>query len=92
MADGESAQYNCGTGHGHSVKQVVEEVERISRRKAAVEYGPRRQGDAPELVADARLIREKLGWEPRYSSLETVVGTAWRWATEGRVKLVGAGR
>jgi UDP-glucose-4-epimerase GalE len=92
LAGGESAQYNCGTGHGHSVKRVVEEVERIAGRKAAVEYGPRRQGDAPELVADARLIREKLGWEPRYSSLETVVGTAWRWAKEGRAKLVGAGK
>jgi len=91
LAGSANAQYNCGTGNGHSVKRVVEEVERVSGRKAAVEYVTRRQGDAPALVADARLIREELGWEPRYSSLETIVGTAWKWATEGRVTVVGDG-
>jgi UDP-glucose-4-epimerase GalE len=92
LAGGGSAQYNCGTGNGHSVKRVVEEVERVSGRKAVVEYAPRRQGDAPALVADARLIGEKLGWTPRYSSLETIVGTAWKWATEGRAKVAEAGK
>jgi UDP-arabinose 4-epimerase len=78
---GLSARFNCGTGIGHSVKQVVETVERISGRTVPVEYAPRRQGDAPILVADARRIHEKLGWAPRFSSLETIVSTAWQWAT-----------
>jgi UDP-arabinose 4-epimerase len=79
LGGGASARFNCGTGTGHSVKQVVETVERISGRTVPVEYAPRRPGDAPALVADARSIRQALGWEPRYSSLETIAATAWRW-------------
>lgn len=76
---GASAQYNCGTGCGHSVRQVVEMVERSSGCKVAVEWAPRRRGDAPALVADPTRIRHELGWEPGCSSLETVVRTAWSW-------------
>jgi len=79
---GTGAQFNCGTGTGHSVKQVVETVERVSGRTLPVEYAPRRQGDAPALVADARLIREKLEWTPRFSSLDMIVRTAWQWSAE----------
>ena len=78
------ASFNCGTGIGHSVKQVVETVERISGCSVPVEYAPRRQGDAAALVADASLIGQGLGWVPRFSSIDTVVGTAWRWAAEGK--------
>ena len=82
---GAGAQFNCGTGEGHSVQQVVDMVERVSGRKVAVEHAPRRQGDAPALVADARRIRETLGWLPRHSSLETIIGTAWSWYSEKAV-------
>ena len=79
---GASAQFNCGTGDGHSVQQVVDMVERVSGRKVAVDHAPRRQGDAPALVADPRRIRETLGWIPRHSSLESIVRTAWSWYSE----------
>ena len=76
---GASAQFNCGAGVGHSVKQVVDMVEKISGKSVPVLHVPRRQGDAPALVADARRIRDVLGWTPRHSSLATIVDTAWRW-------------
>jgi UDP-glucose 4-epimerase len=38
-----------------------------------------RAGDAPALVADSRLAREVLGWVPRYTTIEPIVETAWRW-------------
>ena len=82
---GAGAQFNCGTGEGHSVQQVVDMVERVSGRKVVVEHAPRRQGDAPALVADARRIRETLGWMPRHSSLETIIRTAWSWYSEKAV-------
>jgi UDP-glucose 4-epimerase len=44
-----------------------------------VEVGPRRPGDPPELTADSTKLRESLGWEPRYSDLETIVRSAWEW-------------
>jgi len=77
-------RFNCGTGIGHSVKQVVEAVERVSGRRVPVQVAPRRQGDAAALVADAFLIRETFGWSPQFSSLDTIVTTAWKWATKGK--------
>lgn len=79
-------RFNCGTGVGHSVRQVVDAVERISGCTVPVEYAPRRQGDAPALVADAGRIRQRLGWAPQFSSLDTIVRTAWHWATDGRLR------
>jgi UDP-arabinose 4-epimerase len=79
LGGGASAAFNCGTGDGHSVKQVIEAVGRVSGRTVPVECGARREGDAPALVADARLIRDRLGWTPRFSSIEDIVSTAWRW-------------
>ena len=40
---------------------------------------PRRPGDPPELVADARLANKLLGWKPQYMTIESIVETAWRW-------------
>jgi UDP-arabinose 4-epimerase len=79
MNGGSSAQFNCGTGLGHSVLEVVGMVQRVSRRTVPIRYAARREGDAPALVADPSRIREALGWNAHYSSLETICETAWRW-------------
>jgi UDP-arabinose 4-epimerase len=79
---GESVALNLGTGSGYSVRQVIETVERVSGKKVPAHMGPRREGDAPELVCDPRRVRETLGWVPRHSSLEEIVNTAWRWHNE----------
>jgi UDP-glucose 4-epimerase len=34
------------------------------------------------LVADPARARNVLGWIPQYSSLETIVRTAWQWHKE----------
>jgi UDP-arabinose 4-epimerase len=70
---------NLGTGQGHSVRQIIEAVRAEAGCDVPVEYGPRREGDAPSLVADPGLARQLLGWVPRHSSLESIVGSAWRW-------------
>ena len=79
---GDSVALNLGTGSGYSVRQVIDTVERVSGRKVPFTMGPRREGDAPELVCDPRRVRETLGWIPQYSSLEEIVTTAWRWHNE----------
>ncbi len=86
---GSSAQFNCGTGQGSSVREVIDMVENVSGRKVPVELAPRREGDAPALVASAARIREALGWIPRHSSLETVCTTAWRWYSELSARYTG---
>jgi UDP-glucose 4-epimerase len=74
-----SAALNLVTGRGWSVRELVEVVRRITNREFTVNIGPRRSGDPPALVADASRARETLGWQPRYSDLETLVAHAWAW-------------
>jgi UDP-glucose 4-epimerase len=70
---------NCGYGRGYSVKQVLDTTEKVSGRRFERRIGPRRRGDAVEVVAEARLIKEELGWRPRYDNLATIVEHALRW-------------
>ena len=76
---GASVAMNLGTGSGHSVREVIETVERVGHRPVPRTDAPRRAGDPPQLVADARKAREVLGWEARVRDLQTIVEHAWRW-------------
>jgi UDP-glucose 4-epimerase len=70
---------NCGYGHGHSVREVIEAVRKASGVDFRVEEGPRRPGDPSALVAGNRRIGEVLGWRPRHDDLKYIVRTAWQW-------------
>ena len=78
-ANGPNAALNLGTGKGHSIREVIRCVESVSGRTVPYREVPRRAGDPPELVADASRAEALLGWRPRYSSLATIVETAWHW-------------
>ncbi|MDO8261602.1 MAG: hypothetical protein Q7T21_00075 [Gallionella sp.] len=71
--------YNLGNGQGYSVKEVIQVAERVSGEKVPVQYGPRRAGDPPRLVADASKIRKDWGWSPRFGGIEPIVAHAWQW-------------
>ncbi len=77
---GQSTAMNLGSGTGFSVMQVVDAVRRGTGREFAVDVGPRRAGDPPELVANPTRAREMLGWEPTRSDLDQIVSSAWEWA------------
>jgi UDP-arabinose 4-epimerase len=79
LDNGESTSFNLGTGNGYSVKEVIDTSERVSGKKAPVVYEGRRPGDAPALWADSTKAKTELGWDPKYSDLETIVSTAWAW-------------
>jgi UDP-glucose 4-epimerase len=76
---GDSTTLNVGYGHGYSVRQVLESVERISGQRLSVREEPRRAGDPAALVARAERIRRELGWRPRLNDLDTIVRTAYAW-------------
>lgn len=76
---GATTALNLGTGQGHSVKEVVTMVEKVGGVPVPADFGPRREGDAPALVADPSKARELLDWTPQHSSLEEIVRTAWNW-------------
>jgi len=78
-AGGKSVTLNCGYGHGYSVREVIEAVERVAGHPIAVEEAPRRPGDPPILIARADKARELLGWEPKYDDLDLIVRTSLEW-------------
>lgn len=71
--------YNVGTGNGHSNKEVIEMVKKISGKNFDIKISPRRPGDADELIADSTKIRQELGFNPKYSDIKTIIETAWQW-------------
>ena len=89
MDGSESMALNLGTGVGSSVRDVIQMVEKIAGAPVAAEYGPRREGDAPMLVCDPTLAQSVLGWDPQYSSLETIVRTAWNWHQNREASVAG---
>lgn len=79
LQPGKGIKVNLGTGSGYSVREVVEACRRITGHPIPVVKGPRRAGDPPELIADAGLARQLLDWQPQYTTIESIVETAWRW-------------
>ena len=79
MNGADSQSYNLGNGNGFSVQHVVDTAAQVTGRTIPVVNAPRREGDPARLVADSRLAREKLGWQPRYGDLATIIEHAWRW-------------
>ncbi|MEM1261922.1 MAG: UDP-glucose 4-epimerase GalE [Pseudomonadota bacterium] len=76
---GQSETLNCGYGHGYSVRELLQAVERAHGAPLTIIEAERRAGDPPELVSVADRIREVLGWEPRYDDLDAIVSSALRW-------------
>lgn len=71
--------FNVGTGHGFSNRQIADTARRVSGIDFEIQSCPRRPGDPDELVADSSRLQNKFGWQPRYSDLETIIGSAWQW-------------
>lgn len=76
---GESAVLNCGYGHGYSVRQVLESVQRVAGHRLTIREEPRRAGDPAVLVAQAERIRAVLGWSPKLDDLDTIVRSSLDW-------------
>jgi UDP-glucose-4-epimerase GalE len=78
LEHGTSTALNLGTGHGHSVNEVISIIERVSGRKVPKRIVQRRPGDPPELVADPSRAEKLLHWRSK-RSLQEIVSTAWKW-------------
>lgn len=70
---------NLGTRGGFSVREVVAAVERVTGKTLLIRDEARRAGDPPVLVADNQRAADVLGWTPRRSTLDEMVGSAWTW-------------
>jgi UDP-glucose 4-epimerase len=73
--------FNLGCGDGFTVQEVIDVARSVTGREIAVQDGPRRAGDPAVLVASSARITKALGWHPQHSSLEEIIGSAWKWET-----------
>ncbi|EOR22237.1 UDP-glucose 4-epimerase GalE [Cytobacillus oceanisediminis] len=80
--DETSGIYNLGSGTGFTVKEVIEATRKVTGHPIPTVIAPRRAGDPARLVASSEKAKAELGWEPQYTSLEKMIGSAWRWFQE----------
>ena len=68
-----------GTGEGYSNLDVLRAIKKISGKDFPVEIKPRRDGDPAMIYADNTKAKEVIGFNPKYSDIDTIVKTAWQW-------------
>jgi len=71
--------FNVGSGKGYSNLEIIKISETITGKKLKLKICPRRPGDANQLIADVTKIKKDLGWESKFSDLETIIKSAWQW-------------
>lgn len=76
---GASDAFNCGYGHGYSVRQVIDLVKEVTGVDFKVEQLPRRAGDAASLIANSDKLRKNTSWVPKYNDLRTIIKSAYEW-------------
>jgi UDP-glucose 4-epimerase len=76
---GQSEFLNVGTGHGHSVLEVIECARQVTQRDIPVRIEAPRAGDPARLIADSSRIQTVLGWKPLISDLRAIIQSAWTW-------------
>jgi UDP-arabinose 4-epimerase len=89
LVDGaRSASYNLGNGRGYSVREVIAAAERVTGLRIATQVGARRIGDSPILVGDPGKFMRDMGWQIRQPDLETIIESAWRWFSRGKLRAI----
>ena len=78
-----SRVFNLGTGTGFSVREVITQAEAITGKEVPRVEGPRRPGDCTKLVSGSGRAEAELGWTPNRSTLDAMIGDAWRWHQTG---------
>lgn len=73
-----SVCYNLGNKQGNSVLEVIAATEEVTGKKLEIIRGKRREGDPPQLIANAEKARKELGWAPKYPDIKEMIKHAWK--------------
>ena len=76
---GESNLFNCGYGNGFSIKDVINEINKITNKSLETIIGPRRPGDSEMIVSNVEKFTKYFSWEPKYNNLNYILKTAIEW-------------
>jgi UDP-glucose-4-epimerase GalE len=75
--DGKSEVINLGTGKGSSVLEVIQMIEKVSKKSVPHYLVDRRKGDVAEAVANAKKAGDILGFEAECSDLQSIIENEW---------------
>ena len=76
---GKSTACNIGTEKGYTVREIIEEAQKITQREIKIVETGKRKGDSTILVSKSAKIKDTLKWEPQHSSLNEIIQSAWNW-------------
>ncbi len=71
--------FNCGYGAGYSVKQVINCLNLIIKKKIPVKVGSRRVSDSKYLVANSKKFTDFFLWKPKYNDLSLIISSSLKW-------------
>lgn len=74
-----STAFNLGNGQGFSNREIIEAARRVTGHPIPVSEEGRRPGDPAVLIASSRKAMDVLGWKPKYTNVEDIIATAWKW-------------
>lgn len=69
---------------GYSVNEIVKAAESVTGKKCKILYTNRREGDAAELFADNKTAKQVLSWKPKYTNIEDIIESVWKWENNRR--------
>lgn len=74
----ESNIFNLGNGMGFSVKEIIDAAEEVTGQNIKRKIVERRLGDPAILVASSHKAKEILNWEPKYTNINDIIASAWK--------------
>lgn len=69
--------YNAGSGTGHSLNQICEQISQLTGKPLQVEHESRRNFDVSRIVLDIEETQRRFAWVPEVS-LADGIGRTWR--------------
>lgn len=70
--------FNIGSGEGVSLKQLLFQIELVAGRSVQIHYQDSRVADNSEVILDASLVRERMGWSAK-TTIEDGLRATWEW-------------
>jgi UDP-glucose 4-epimerase len=71
--------FNLGSETGFSIKEIVNKASIIIGQEIPTKNIEKREGDIEVSVASAEKAKKLLGWDLKYSSLDSIIFTDWNW-------------
>ena len=70
---------NCGYGKGLSVLKIINQFQKLTKKKVIINFKERRKGDIVEIVANVDKLRRFLTWKPKFNNLRKMVKSSIDW-------------